>query len=118
MNRCSVMLGVLLAAGCGQKPPLADEDFAAEIKADGWDQLSKFAGDLDRNPPASFYYSPWPRYRSVAFRAQGGATVDLWVRSATGDAVAYLLDFQHQILAKNDDADETTWDSHIHLDSI
>ncbi|HEX4458946.1 MAG TPA: hypothetical protein VIA18_13310 [Polyangia bacterium] len=42
-----------------------------------------------------------------------GDNVDIWVRSNDGDAVAFLLDSQDNIVAKNDDANATTTDAHI-----
>jgi len=70
--------------------------------------------------PSTISYTPTPRYRAVVFHATGGEYVDLWVRSpdGSGDAVAYLLDFQHKVIAKNDDASAGTVDSHIHVDAL
>jgi hypothetical protein len=42
-----------------------------------------------------------------------GDDVSIWVRSTNGDAVAFLLDANDDVLAANDDADDTTTDAHI-----
>src|SRR5213076_1731287 len=43
-----------------------------------------------------------------------GDRVDFWVRSNNGgDAVAWLLDGSFNVLAQNDDANDSTLDSHV-----
>jgi hypothetical protein len=44
-------------------------------------------------------------------------TLSIWVRSSDGgDAVAWLLDAKYHVLASNDDADDSTLDSHLTYD--
>src|ERR1700749_2201555 len=52
-------------------------------------------------------------YGWLQFQGAIGDNVDIWVRSNDGDAVAFLLDSQDNIIAKNDDADATTTDAHL-----
>jgi hypothetical protein len=74
----------------------------------------KIVGSLDfGTTSATVKYTSSPRYRAFKLAANGGDTVDAWVRSTKGDAVAWLLDNDFNIVASNDDADHTTLDSHI-----
>jgi hypothetical protein len=61
---------------------------------------------------ASVPYSDPPRYRGFTFDGSTGDAVSIWVRS-NADAIAWLLDASYHVIAKNDDADRTTLDSHI-----
>src|SRR5262249_4197326 len=65
-------------------------------------------------PTFPVVYTRSPRYRSVGFGGVAGDTVDIAVTSTDGDPVAWLLDFQGNVIAMNDDASSTTLDSHIH----
>src|SRR5262249_9578556 len=74
----------------------------------------KIVGSLDYGQTsADVRYANPPRYRAFKFGGAKGDQVDVWVRSADGDAVAWLLDNNFHTLAKNDDADDTTLDSHL-----
>lgn len=52
-------------------------------------------------------------YGWLQFAGNIGDDVDFWVRSANGDAVAFLLDANDEVLASNDDASRSTTDSHV-----
>ena len=52
-------------------------------------------------------------YGWYKFDGNTGDTVDVWVRSTDGDAVAFILDGNDDVVAMNDDADYTTTDSHV-----
>jgi hypothetical protein len=42
-----------------------------------------------------------------------GDDISIWVRSQNGDAVAFLLDANDDVIASNDDADYSTSDAHL-----
>lgn len=76
----------------------------------------KVVGSLDYGQTSdTIKYTSSPRYRAVKFAGKQGDVVDVWVRSPNGDAVAWVLDNGFHTLGSNDDADETTFDSHISL---
>jgi hypothetical protein len=51
-------------------------------------------------------------YAWLRFCGHAGDSIDLWVRGK-GDAIAFLLDANDDVLAANDDADATTTDAHL-----
>jgi len=110
-------LALFLLAGCSAgKADLSNEaiDLESDLKSDLW-KRTQFLGNfaLGRGTKAIPYHSP-PKYRSFSFNADGGTTVDVRVTSGTGDAVAWLFDYRGKLIRYNDDADDTTYDSHIH----
>src|SRR5260370_10768430 len=52
-------------------------------------------------------------YGWFQFTGNIGDDVSIWVRSQNGDAVAFLLDANDDVIAANDDADRTTSDAHV-----
>ncbi len=58
-------------------------------------------------------YSETPLYRALRFVAAKGDKIDIWVRSADGDARAWLTASTFATLASNDDAGAGQKDSHI-----
>jgi hypothetical protein len=52
-------------------------------------------------------------YGWFRFDGRAGDTVDVTVRSNKGDAVAFVLDGNDDVIAVNDDADALTSDSHV-----
>lgn len=111
-------VGLVLAmvACSGGKVPVEDSPFAGldPGKADGaWTNV-KWLGELEVGGELKVSYSKKPRYRGVSFVGRQGAVLDIWVRSRTGDPVAYLLDDAWKVVAKNDDAAEDDTDSHLH----
>ncbi len=58
-------------------------------------------------------YTERPLYRALRFVAAKGDKVDIWVRSAGGDARAWLTASTFATLASNDDARAGQKDSHI-----
>jgi hypothetical protein len=83
------------------------------------DQFSgnlKILGSLDHGQTiGGLAYKNPPRYRAFKFEGKKGDRIEVWVRSADGDAVAWVVDNQFKILAKNDDADNTTVNAHMGL---
>lgn len=98
------------------KAPLA-ETFASNVEAGKEDTLyarMTIVGSLEYGDTSrTVRYSKTPRYRAFKFEGNPGDEVDIWVRGPRGDAVAFLLDNEKQILAQNDDADATTLNAHI-----
>jgi hypothetical protein len=58
------------------------------------------------------YVNPM-RYRALKLTGRAGDPVDIWIRSADGDAMGWLVDDAYNVVAQNDDADGTTMDSHL-----
>jgi hypothetical protein len=117
MRVWGLCLVAAMAVGCGAKAPV-DDSFAdlagVDMKADYFSYRLRLLGSLVSDQPVTASYSSRPRFRGYSFGAQAGTAVDIWVRSTDGgDAVAWLLDAQFKVIAKNDDADNTTYDSHL-----
>jgi hypothetical protein len=104
----------LLLTGCGGKPDLTD-DFSqlGDEKSDSFSSKLKLGGSLRYGESATVRYTKTPIYRGYKFTAQAGDTVDIHVTSTVGDPVTWLLSSTYAIVAKNDDADATTANSHI-----
>jgi hypothetical protein len=102
---------LLIACTSGRaKPPLPD-DFGPDGKADVSSQIG-IQGSLSYG--ASDEYMSSPQVRSLTFWGNAGDNVDIWVRAVEdGDPVAYLLDPRKSEIAQNDDADDSTSDSHL-----
>ena len=101
----------MVVAACGGKGPV-DEDFSnlatVDQKSDAFSYRMKVLGPLSGSDTT--LYTSAPRFR--AWTLPGGHA-DAWVRSTQGDAVAWLLDARFKVVAKNDDADDTTYDAHV-----
>jgi hypothetical protein len=109
----------LVAAACNGKTPV-DDDVSSAFQADAKADLptnTRFLGNLGGKPAPVFpvAYSKKPLYRSVGFWGVAGDVWDIHVTSPDGDAVAWLLDFQGNVLASNDDASADTLDSFMHV---
>jgi hypothetical protein len=105
---------LLWVAGCvGTKPPIEDEPFAVDGKADAaWTNV-KWLGSLEMNQNLAADYTRTPRYRGFEFVGRQAAPIEIWVRSQTGDPVTYLLGPDWKVVAKNDDASDSDTSSHI-----
>jgi hypothetical protein len=116
MNRCLASL-LLLLAGCSSssgKAPANEEALHGAQLSSIFASGTQVLGSLSYGQrSASVPYSDPPRYRGFTFEGSTGDAVSIWVRSSNGDAIAWLLDASYQVIAKNDDADRTTLDSHI-----
>lgn len=111
------MVGLLACAACAGKAPVDDtfEDLATvDSKSDYFSYRLKLLGTIADGGSVDVAYTKSPRFRGVTLTANAGDQVDVWVRSTDGgDAVAWLLDDRFHVIAKNDDADGTTSDSHV-----
>ncbi len=92
-----MFLASLLLVGCATQKVAVDDDFSdlygQDEKSDAFSYRMKIVGSLDYGATsASVKYTSSPRY-----------------------PVAWLLDNSFHVLASNDDADTTTFDSHISL---
>ena len=108
-----VVLAAMTACAADKTP--VDDDFSdlsgVDLKSDAFSSKMRFLGALDEGQTRKVYYTKTPKFRG--YTITGSGPVDLWVRSSTGDAVAWLLDSKFKIVAKNDDADAQTYDAHI-----
>jgi hypothetical protein len=118
MNRLALAAALALAACTGAKAPATD-DFSSldgvDTKSDAFSKHLKLVGSLNYGDTSDdvSYHNP-PRYRAFKFGGNPGDQVDVWVRSSDGgDAVTWLVTNSWKIVAKNDDADGTTLDSHL-----
>jgi hypothetical protein len=106
---------VIFAFACSNQKPAADDDFSdlqsLDQKSDAFSSKMRNLGALDEGQTRKVYYTSSPLYRG--YTLDGSGPVDLWVRSTTGDAVAWLLDSKFHIVKKNDDAGDTTYDAHL-----
>ena len=113
-----IVISMAMVAGCMDAKAPVDDDVTSAFVADSKADLptnTTYLGDLGGKGAPTFpvVYTRTPRYRSVGFWGVAGDTVDIWVTSPDGDAVAWLLDFQGNVIAMNDDASSKTTDAHI-----
>jgi hypothetical protein len=117
-----VLVCALLFAGCaaGKSDPTDSFDDLAGLdeKSDAFSSRLKLAGSLTPGQSSSkVSYTKTPLYRGIKLVAKGEARITIDVRTTDGgDAVTWLLDAKYKVLAKNDDADGTTLDSHLVYD--
>jgi outer membrane lipoprotein-sorting protein len=111
------LLACTFLAACAQGPKtsVTDDFTGLDAKADSFSYRMKIVGSLDYGQTsASTRYTKTPRYRAFKFAGNEGDMVDVWVKSTDGgDAVAWVLDNGFHVLATNDDADDSTLDSHV-----
>jgi hypothetical protein len=118
MRRNLAFSVLALCAACNGGKPAPTDDLsslsAVDEKSDAFSRRMKIVGSLayGQTSDAVDYANP-PRYRSFKFAGTAGDKVDIWVRSTDGDSVAWLLSSSFKTLASNDDADDTTTDSHM-----
>jgi hypothetical protein len=113
----TILACLLLVTACAHKAPVTD-DFSDRVgqdeKSDAFSYRMKILGSLDYGQSSdTVKYTHSPRYRAYKLAGYEGDRVDVWVHSNDGDSVAWLLDNSFHVLASNDDADDTTLDSHI-----
>ena len=82
-------------------------------KADGFSSaLQVVAGLKNGQTSDPVAYTSQPLYRAFTFVGKAGDAIEAYVRSADGDAVAWLLDKSFNVITKADDSDGTT-DAHL-----
>lgn len=117
----SAAAALLLAMGalgaCTASKAEVDEDFSdlasVDQKADYFSAKLKLLGTLTDGGSDRVRYTSNPRFRGYAFTAAEGDQVDVWVKGPGGDALAWVVDGKFKVIAKNDDASDQTYDSHI-----
>jgi hypothetical protein len=112
LNRFPLALLLAIAAcdGTTADPNAASDDQAQVISSSAVKVVSAMQyGDTS----TTVQYTDSPKYRAVSFQALAGDRIDAWVRSDDGDAVAWLLDSQFHVLARNDNASYGESNSHI-----
>lgn len=90
----------------------------AAAKAPVHDTFTKLGGDNASSVPELSYGSralvkTRGGYGWVRFTADAGDQIEVWARSQKGDAVAFVLDDNDDVLAANDDAEEGASDAHL-----
>lgn len=113
----SSLIATLTLACADSAKPDVTEDFSdlavMNQKADYFSSKLKLLGALEDGDTARVKYTKTPRFRGYELVAESGDEVDVWVRSSRGDALAWVVDGNFKVIAKNDDADETTYDAHL-----
>jgi hypothetical protein len=115
--RVWIVVAAAVAFGCVGKAPV-DEDFSdlagIDAKSDYFSSRLKLIGPIKDGDSPSVTYTSKPRFRGFQISGSAADVIDVWVRSTDGgDAVTWLVDQNFKVFAKNDDADDTTYDSHI-----
>jgi hypothetical protein len=115
-----VLAGLVPACGGNSVKQNLTDDFSelaaagdVDEKADAFSGRMGTPGRINFGETKTIRYHNPPRYRAVKVTASAGDTLDAWVRSDDGDAVAWITNSAMTILAVNDDADETTSDAHV-----
>ncbi len=116
----SLALIVPLFAGCSpaEKAPL-DDDFSdlaqLDEKSDSFSYRMTIVGSLTYGETSkTINYNKTPRFRAFKFAGEKGDAVDTWIRSSNGgDAVGWILDNSFKVIASNDDASYSTYDSNM-----
>ncbi len=114
-----LLASTLICFACSDAKAPVNDDFASfenqDVKSDSFSYRMKILGSVNYGAASPWAaYTKTPRYRAVKFTGKGGDRLDAWVRSYDdGDAVAWVLDRTFHVLASNDDADTTTYDSHL-----
>jgi hypothetical protein len=110
----AALLVLLASAGCAadttaDDDALASESSESDLSASRIQQLGTIASGTTKTAS----YTSSPLYRAYSFTAKKGDSVDIWVRSANGDAVAWLLRANNASIVRNDDATAATQDAHL-----
>lgn len=107
----------LSACAADAKDEVAEDfgDLAGlDDKSDAFSYRMKIVGSLDYGQVSDPVAYSWkPRFRAFKFAGDAGDEIDVWVRSADGDPVTWVLDDSFRVVASNDDADTSTLDSHV-----
>jgi hypothetical protein len=112
---------LLLISACSTTKTPVTDDFSdlstLDQKSDSFSYRMKIVASLDYNQTsASISYTKTPLYRAIKFSGKAGDAIDVRVHSTNGgDSVAWVLDNGFHVLGSNDDADDSTLDSHISL---
>jgi hypothetical protein len=101
-----------LSCGCGQRSGNHDAT-TGDDQALAFATQTQVLGSIAPGETRTAAYANPPLYRAFRFAGNAAETVDFWVRSGDGDAMAWVLDGNFGILAANNDADASTTDAHV-----
>jgi hypothetical protein len=110
-RQLTALFALVLATGCQQAAKAPVHDTFSKLtdgKADG-----ASIGSLGYGKTSNAIKVRENSYGWLQFSGNVGDDVDVWVRSKDGDAVAFVLDANDDVVAMNDDASSDTTDSHI-----
>jgi hypothetical protein len=113
--RSVLLIAFVLAAGCATKEePVESFESLVGGKADAGPAW--LIGSLTYGSSSGpVLYRPVPRFRGFSFEGTAGDAVVVDVRSRKGDAIAWVLDGEGNVLGSNDDADPRTLDAHVEV---
>jgi hypothetical protein len=106
-------LVTIFAAGCSGAPRDGADSSSESASALRTLDDSEKVGSIAYGDTKTVSYTGVPLYRALSFSAHAGDSVDLWVRSTSGDARAWLVNPSWKTIASNDDAGGGTKNSHI-----
>jgi hypothetical protein len=109
-RRLCTLFALVMVAGCD-----------SSAKAPAHDTFSLVGGKADQHIATISYGSTSEPitvrngfgYGWLKLTGHAGDAVDIWVRAKKGDAVAFLLDAEDNLIAANDDAETGVSDAHI-----
>jgi hypothetical protein len=112
MSRTLTLVALVTVAGCQTITPTGNSE-AALIATTKFASLANVGTLAYGATSPAIAYTSSPVYREFTFAGGAGDAVDVRVSSANGDSIAWLVDGSGHIVAQNDDADDTTVDSHL-----
>jgi hypothetical protein len=111
--RSFLLVGAVLVAGCvAKEEPVESFDSLLGGKADGGPAWLLGSLSYGSSSGPVLYRTP-PRFRGFSFEGAAGDAIVVDVRSRKGDAIAWVIDGQGNVLGHNDDADPRTRDAHV-----
>jgi cysteine-rich repeat protein len=112
----ALALGAFVAlTACGAAGGSGEDDEGVAIDEAELRALkpTEIVGPITPGATETVVHSGAPTYRGFTFSAKAGDNVEFWVKSADGDALAYLLRPSGSTLLRNDDASSNTSDAHL-----
>jgi hypothetical protein len=114
MRKLCLSVALVLLASCVVDKPDPVETFDGLLVTSKADAPSGYLGSLSYGmTSAPVAYKNPPRFRVFSFEGTAGDAVVVDVRSAKGDAIAWVLDADGNVVGYNDDADSRTLNAHI-----
>ena len=107
-TRLAFLIGSLFAVACGSSTPRAGKLPVHDTFSRVGDGAAAMARATDGAVVKTHGDYGWLRLDGRA-----GETVDVWIRSNDGDAVAFLLDRHDDVIASADDAAPGVRDAHL-----
>jgi hypothetical protein len=107
-----LVAGLAAMTGCSASEGLPKEDvesYESELRLSS----PRYLGPIANGETKTNYYFNPPRYRAFGFYAKGGDEITADVKSLEGDAMGWITNSSFEVLAANDDASTTTYDSKV-----